>query len=145
MGSRDLVSARLETIFASLGFGLEGFRSRDWILQRNVLIQFYNSTTFLFVVFAGKKQPKHVGKMPEIWKNSSQKRWRHFKEIFRQNAQILKSRVSLSNFKSRVSEFLMKSRSRSRRLRSRLHHWKWACVILLKVGTKTIYQDFFAC
>jgi len=31
--------------------------------------------------------------------------------------------VSVSNFKSRVSEFLMKSRSR--RLRSRLHHWSW--------------------
>jgi len=25
----------------------------------------------LFVVFAGKKQPKHVWKMPEIWKNSA--------------------------------------------------------------------------
>jgi len=23
---------------------------------------------FLFVVFVGKKQPKHVGKMPEVWK-----------------------------------------------------------------------------
>jgi len=56
-----------------------------------------------------------------------------FFEKFRQNAQILKSRVSVSNFKYRVSvsEFLMKSRSRleiltrslSRRLRSRLHHW----------------------
>jgi len=53
----------------------------------------------------------------------------------RQNGQILKSRVSVSNFKSRVwvlvLEFLMKSRSHleiltrswSRRLRSRLHHW----------------------
>jgi len=28
---------------------------------------------FLFVVFAGKKQPKQVGKMPEMKKNSSQK------------------------------------------------------------------------
>ena len=27
----------------------------------------------MFVVFAGKKQPKHDGKMPETWKNSSQK------------------------------------------------------------------------
>ena len=45
-----------------------------------------------------------------------QKWWRHFFEKFRQNAQILKSRVSVSNFKFRVSvsEFLMKSRSRSR-------------------------------
>jgi len=47
-----------------------------------------------------------------------QKWWRHFFEKFRQNAQILKSRVSVSvsNLKSRVSvlEFLMKSRSRCR-------------------------------
>ena len=31
---------------------------------------------FLCVAFTGKKQPKHVGKMPEIWKNSSQKHGR---------------------------------------------------------------------
>ena len=24
----------------------------------------------MFVVFAGKKQPKHVGKLPEIWKKN---------------------------------------------------------------------------
>jgi len=30
----------------------------------------------LFVVFAGKKQPKHVGKMTETKKNSSQKHGR---------------------------------------------------------------------
>jgi len=33
----------------------------------------------LFVVYAGKKQPKHVGEMPEIWKNSSQTWWHFFK------------------------------------------------------------------
>jgi len=27
----------------------------------------------LFVVFSGKKQPKHVGKMTDTWKNSTQK------------------------------------------------------------------------
>jgi len=53
----------------------------------------------------------------------------------------LGSRVSVSNFKSRVSvsKFLMKSRSRleiltrsrSRRLRSRLHHWPTHRVNLL--------------
>jgi len=32
----------------------------------------------LFVVFAGKQQPKHVGKIPKIWKNSSQNWWRNF-------------------------------------------------------------------
>ena len=30
----------------------------------------------MFVVFAGKKQPKHIGKMPETSKNSSQKHGR---------------------------------------------------------------------
>jgi len=36
-----------------------------------------------------------------------------FNKNSEKNAQILKSRVSVSNFKSRVPEFLMKSRSRS--------------------------------
>jgi len=31
----------------------------------------------LFVVLAGKKQTKHVEKISEIRKNSSQKWWRH--------------------------------------------------------------------
>jgi len=65
-----------------------------------------------------------------------------------QNAQILKSPVSVSNFKSRVSEFLMKSRSRleiltrswsrSRRLRSRLHHW---CKHTLSAQRRLIKTD----
>jgi len=67
---------------------------------------------FLFVVFAGKKQPKHVGKRPEIKKNFNSEVMTTFLKKFRPNAQILKSRDS---------EFLMKSRSW--RLRSRLHHW----------------------
>ena len=75
---------------------------RLWILQRNGLLKFLIQRVF-FVVFAGKKQPQHVEKMPEIWKNSSQKWWWHFFEKIRQNAQILKSRVSVSNFKPRVS------------------------------------------
>jgi len=75
----------------------------------------WNSTSFLSVVFAGKKQPKQVGKMPESRKNFNLEVVTTFFQKFRQNSQILKSRVSVSNFKSRrsVSEFLMKSRSRS--------------------------------
>jgi len=49
--------------------------SRLWILQRNGLLKFLQFKHF-FVVFAGKKQPKHVEKMPETWKNSSQKHGR---------------------------------------------------------------------
>ena len=77
--------------------------SRLWILQFN---------DFLFVVFAGKKQSKHVGKCQKLKKVNSEV-MTTFKTKFWQNAQILKSRVSVSTFKSRVSEFLMKSRSRS--------------------------------
>jgi len=85
----------------------------------------------LFVVFAGKKQPKHVGKMPEIWtKFKSEVMTRFFNKM---SAKCTNCEVSVSvlNFKSRISEFLMKSRSRleiltksqSRRLRSRLHYY----------------------
>jgi len=77
-----------------------------------------------------------------------------FFEKFRQNTQILKSRVSVSNFKSRVSEFLMKSRSRlkiltrsrSRRLRSRLHHWQLLTgfSLLLQKGVRSLLENHFA-
>jgi len=84
-----------------------------------------------------------------------QKWWRHFFEKFRQNAQILKSlvSVSVSNFKSRVSvsEILMKSRSRScleiltrsrsRRLRSRLHHCL-CCQITFLLLSKELFCCF---
>jgi len=53
---RDLA---LRPIFASLG--LEGFRSQDFECCKETFYQI-----FLFVVFAGKKQPKHVGTMPEM-------------------------------------------------------------------------------
>jgi len=57
----------------------------------------------LFVVFAGKKQLKPVGKMPENWKKIELEVMTTFQKIW-QNAQILLSRVS---------RFLMKNRSRS--------------------------------
>ena len=100
--------------------GLETLNiAKKWFIKIFVIHKF-------FVVFAGKKQTKHVGKMPEIGKNFKSNAMTIYIYIFffRQNAQISKSRVE-------VSEFLMKSRSRfesltrsqSRRLRSRLHHW----------------------
>ena len=76
--------------------------------------------------------------MPEIWKIFKSDVMTTFLKYFLQNAWILKSRVSVSNYKSRVSEVLMKSRfrsrleiltrSRSRRLRSRLHHCWTYCM-----------------
>ena len=63
---------------------------------------------FVFVVFAGKKQAKHVGKMLEICKKCKSEVVKTFKKkTLRQNVQILKSQVSVL-----VSEFLIKSRSR---------------------------------
>jgi len=77
--SSDVVSRRVSRpIFASLG--LEGYGSRSRRLQLSVLkvsgLETSNIANkwfskisiiqiFLFAVFAGKKQPKHVGKMPE--------------------------------------------------------------------------------
>jgi len=98
--------------------------SRLWILQRNGLLKFLWFNDFLIVVFAGKKQPKHVEKIPNIWIKMEVRSDDDICFKCRQIAQILKSRVS-------VSEVLMKSRSRleiltrsrSRRLLSRLHHW----------------------
>ena len=83
---------------------------------------------FSFVVFAGKKQPKHVGRMPEIWKKFKSEVMTKFFQNFLQNGQIVKSRVSVLNFKSRVSvsEFLMKSRSRLEILiRTRSQRWRY--------------------
>jgi len=71
------LQAYLETNFCE-------FRSRRfqvlrlWILQRNGWLKFILFNHFLFGVCAGKKQPKHVGKMPEMCKNSSRKWWQHF-------------------------------------------------------------------
>jgi len=36
----------------------------------------------LFVVFAGQKQPKHVGEMPKIWKKFNSKVMTTFKRNF---------------------------------------------------------------
>jgi len=38
------------------------------MVQRNRLVKFLQFNNFLFVVFAGKEQPKQVGKMLEIKK-----------------------------------------------------------------------------
>jgi len=58
----------------------------------------------LFVVFSGKKQPKFVGNCQKLKKFKSEVMTTFFKK-FRQNPQILKSRVSVSNFKSRSRSF----------------------------------------
>jgi len=78
MGSRDLVSVpRLASrpIFASLCLSLEGYRSRlglegyRGLETLNIAKKWLSKTSiiqrFLFIAFAGKKQPKQVGNMPE--------------------------------------------------------------------------------
>jgi len=114
---------------------------------RDMALEYFcNSTSFFPAVFAGKKQSKQVRKMSEIRKKLNLKWSQRFFDKLRQNPQILKPRVSVSNFKSRVQEFLMKSRSRSFnevsvstasllpvqvienslcRLMARLPSWKW--------------------
>ena len=78
---------------------------------------FWNSTSFLSVVFAGKKQPMQVEAITEIRKKINLEVVMTFFQKFPQNTQILKCwvSVSVSNFKPRVSvsEFLMKSQSQS--------------------------------
>jgi len=142
MVSPDLVSVSWRvsrSIFAS--FGLEGFRSpsrsrrfqvsRLWILQNNGFLKFLYFNYFLLFVFSGKKQPKHVGKTPEIKKNDLEVIAMFFKKISAKCISFEVSSLGLELHVS-VSEFLMKSqsrshpeiltrfRSRSRRLRSRL-------------------------
>jgi len=78
-------------------------------------------------VINNENRSKNCGKFE---KNQLGKRWRYFLGKFRQNPLILKSRVSVSEFfmKSRSRNFLWSlglevlTRSRSRTLRSRLHH-----------------------
>jgi len=115
-------------------------------LQKKRFIKICVIQRFVFVVFAGEKQPNYVGKMLEICKKFKSKVMTTFLKKRRQNTQIFKSRVSVSNFKSHVSvlvsEFLMKSRSRfkfltrsrSRRLRSRLHNWSRISVSSFQVS-----------
>ena len=121
MESPDLVSVSRRVsrpIFASLGLGLEGFRSRDFEYCKEMFCSnFYNSTIFC-LLYLQEIQPKHVAKMPEIWRIFKSEVMTIFFQKIWQNAQSLKSRVSVwvSNFKSRasvsVSGFLVKSRSR---------------------------------
>jgi len=122
MESRDLVSvSRLVSTPIFCESWSRSFQvSRLWILQRNGLLKFLWFIEFLFIVLAGKKQPKHVGKMPEIWNKLMSEVMTTFSKII--SAKCTNFDVSVSNFKSRVlvSEFLMNSRSQ--RLRCRLYH-----------------------
>jgi len=62
MESRDLVSVTRRVsrpIFVSLGLKTLNI-AKKWNKKISIIQQ------FLFVVFVGKKQPKQVGKVPEI-------------------------------------------------------------------------------
>jgi len=124
------------SIFASLGLegfksrlGLECFRSRDFEHCKEIVYQnLYNSTIFC-LLYLQVKTAKTRRKMPEIKKKLFQKCERHFFLISAKSTNFdvsslgLELRVSGFLIKSRSRlEILTKSRSRSRRLRSRLHH-----------------------
>ena len=69
--SRDSSRDPFLRVLVSKVLGLETLNiAKKWF------IKIYIIQIFLFVVFAGKKQPKHVGKMPETWRNPSQKHGR---------------------------------------------------------------------
>jgi len=99
--------------------GLQTLNSaKKWFIQLSLIQRF-----FCLLYLQVRNKDSTLEKCKRFEKNWSQKWWRHFYKNFWQNAQILKSRVSIS-----VSEFLMTSRSRieilsrswSRRLWSRL-------------------------
>ena len=138
--SRDLVSVS-RSMFASLGLsldgfrsrlGLEGFRSRDFEYCKEMVYQNSCNSKIFVCCISSKKQPKHVGKMPEIWKKfRSEVMTTFFQKIsaectnFEVSSLGVELQVSVSEFlmKSRSRlEILTRSRSRSRRLRSPLHH-----------------------
>jgi len=57
------VSKVLGLVTVSRVSGLETLNiAKKWFIKISII------QIFFFVVFAGKKQPKHIGKMPEIWK-----------------------------------------------------------------------------
>jgi len=51
-----------------LGLGVEGYRSRDFECCKEMISKISIIQRFFVccIAFAGKKQPKHVGKIPEI-------------------------------------------------------------------------------
>ena len=63
MESRDLVSKVSGLVSVSKATGLQTLNiAKEWFSKPSIF------QWFLFVLFAGKKQSKQVGKMPEIWK-----------------------------------------------------------------------------
>jgi len=54
--------------------------AKSW--QRACLVTLLPFNDFFSVAFAGKKQPKQVGKMPEIRKQLTQKWWQYFLKYF---------------------------------------------------------------
>jgi len=70
MESRDLVSVS-GLVSVSKVSGLEILNiAKKWFIKIFII------QIFSYVVFAGKKQSKHIAKMPETRKNSSQKHGR---------------------------------------------------------------------
>ena len=102
-------------VSVSKATGLPSQVLRLWILQGYGLVKLLEFNEFFLCYICRWETTKTGREMPEIRKNSTLKRWRQFFEKFRQNPQILKSRVSVLNFKYwiQVAEFFMKSRSRS--------------------------------
>jgi len=108
-----LASIGLEGFRSRLGLGHKGYRSRSqaycletlniaiiWLGKTSVIQRAFS---LLYLHFACKKQPKQVGKMSEIRKSSTHRRWQFFFNI----GKIHKfSNVESRNFlRSLVSKF----------------------------------------
>jgi len=99
-----------------------------------------------FDVFAGTKQPNKIGKMPEIQTKFNLEVMTTIFWTISAKFINLKSRVSVSNFKSRVSDLLMKSRSR--RLQTGLNPFSLLTEQAMQVWTvmqvsRTVKQHLF--
>ena len=80
-------------------------------IAKKLFIKISAIQRFLFVVFAGRKQPKHIEKCQKFEKSQV----RSDNEIlWKISAKFTNSEVSVLNFKSRVSEFLLQVSSLGR-------------------------------
>ena len=95
-------------------------------IAKNGIVKFLQFNNFCLLYFQVRNNQNRSEKSRKFEKNSIYKWWRCVFQKFRQNAQILMSRVSDSNYKSRDFWWSLGlkvlTRSRSRKLRSRLHH-----------------------
>jgi len=68
MESQDLFFSSGDVFLRVSVSNVSGLETLNTVLQRNGLAKFLQFNDYLFVAFAGKKQPNQDEKMSEIWK-----------------------------------------------------------------------------